>query len=86
MEIKSYSQIELAKKEKIVRQTVTKHLERYIPIQFESWQTKAQAKYRKERGQENPRTYSIKYIRKSDLDKYFKDLKKSDGNSKKNLS
>ena len=86
MEIKSYSQIELAKKEKIVRQTVAKHPEKYIPIQFENWQAKAQAKYREARGQENARTYSIKYIKKSDLDKYFKDLKKSDGNSKKNLS
>ena len=81
MEIKSYSQIELAKKEKIDRRTVANRHDRYIPIQFENYQAKKQA----ELG--NRKTdYSIKYIRKSDLDKYFKDLKKSDGNSKKNLS
>ena len=44
MEIKSYSQVELAKKEKIVRQTVAKHPEKYIPIQFENYQAKYLAK------------------------------------------
>lgn len=78
MEIKSYSQVELAKKEKIDRRTVLNHPEKYIPIQFKNYQ----AKYYSKTG----RDYSIKYIRKSDLDKYFKELKKSDGNSKKNLS
>ena len=81
MEIKSYSQIELAKKEKKARQTIAKHPEKYIPIQTENWQAKYLAKIW------NRKTdYSIKYIRKSDLDKYFKDLKKSNANSKKNLS
>ena len=81
MEIKSFSQIELAKREKIARQTVAKNPRKYIPIQFINYQTKKQAELGLRKTD-----YSIKYIRKSDLDKYFKDLKKSDGNSKKNLS
>lgn len=71
--IKAYKLTELEKKENLNVRTIKKRNTVYIPVIFENWHSKAQAKawYQK-------RAYSIKYIRKKDIEKRIKDLSKTD--------
>ena len=79
--IKSYSLKELEKKEKVCFRTLKKRATEYIPIMFSNWQIKYQANKRKEKWIEAI-DYTTKYIRKKDLDKYFKWVKKLNKNEK----
>lgn len=65
--IKAYKISELEKKENLTFRTIKKRNYDYIPVIFENWHSKAQAKawYQK-------RDYSIKYIRRKDVEKFIK--------------
>ena len=79
--IKSYSLAELERKEKVCFRTLKKRasLGEYIPVEFQNGQIKAQARVRKMKGIENPLNYSLKYIRRKDLEKYLEKIRKQNG-------
>lgn len=70
--IKTYTQVEISKKDKIDRRKVSKLLDKYIPVLFENWMSSI--RYKKGL-QKKP--YMIKYIRRKDLDKYLENVKKN---------
>ena len=65
--IKAYKLTELEKKENLNRLTIKKRTRDYIPILFESWYTRGRYK----RGEQKT-PYSIRYIRRKDIEKYKK--------------
>lgn len=71
--IKTYTQTEISKKDKIDRRKVGKFIDKYIPIFVANWQSSLRFKKGK---QELP--YMVRYIRRKDLDKYLENVKKTD--------
>jgi len=68
--IRAYKLVELEKIEDLNRLTIKKRKSDYIPIEFENNQAKSKCK----RGeQKNP--YSIRYIRRKDLEEFRKSKK-----------
>lgn len=65
--IKAYKISELEKKENLNYRTIKKRTNDYIPIVFEN----ALARVKSKRG-EQKRPYSIRYIRRKDLEKFIK--------------
>ena len=65
--IKAYKLTELEKKENLTFKTLKKRTDDYIPIMFENALARSKSKTW---WQKNP--YSIRYIRKKDLEKYLK--------------
>ena len=66
--IKTYNLTELEKLEWITMETMKKRKTEYIPIFFKNWQSAWNFRRGKTK---NP--YSVKYIRRKDLDNYLKE-------------
>lgn len=62
--ITAYKAVELAKLEKKTKPTIYNNGKKYIPIKISSRRAK--------------KWYSIRYVKKSDLDEYFNQMNKSD--------
>lgn len=71
--VRAFTQLEIARRERIDRRNIKKNSELYIPVFFEN--SKATLAFKTWR-QKTP--YSIRYIRARDLDVYFRSIKKSD--------
>lgn len=71
--VRAFTQLEIARRERIDRRNIKKKSELYIPVFFENSMARQQFKVWR---QKNP--YSVRYIRAKDLDVYFRSIKKSD--------
>lgn len=71
--VRAFTQLEIARRERIDRRNIKKKPELYIPVFFYNYHAKIQSA---KGNQKNP--YSVRYIRARDLDVYFRSIKKSD--------
>ena len=65
--VRAFTQLEIARRERIDRRNIKKKPELYIPVFFYNYHAKVQSE---KWNQKNP--YSVRYIRAKDLDVYFR--------------